>query len=100
MENNMKNFDRQIEQRLTEQQTPPPFGAWNRIAAQLDAMPVAEPAPVNNLLPKRVIASFIAGMLIMGATIGTGFWLNNTFNHNNNIASSDNTTKVNNTSNG
>lgn len=77
MDQNMKSFDRIIEQRMNEETVPPPFGAWNRIAAQLDAMPMAaaEPAPVNNYIPKRVVASFIAGMMVMGATIAAGFML-------------------------
>ncbi len=95
MDQNMKNFDRIIEQRMNEQQTPPPFGAWNRIAAELDAMPIAaaEPAPVNNLIPKRAIASFIAGMLIMGSAIATGFWVNSTLNRDNKIAGTNEAAK-------
>lgn len=40
MEQEIKNFDRQIEKVMNESSVTPPFGAWNRIAAELDAMPV------------------------------------------------------------
>jgi hypothetical protein len=88
MDQKMKNFDRAIEQRMNEQQVPPPFGAWNRIAAELDAMPMvaAEPAPVNSIVPKRAIASFIAGMLIMGSAVATGFWVKASLNRDNRLA--------------
>jgi hypothetical protein len=40
MEQKIKNFDRHIEKMMNESSVAPPFGAWNRIAAELDAMPI------------------------------------------------------------
>ncbi len=82
MEQNIKNFDRKIEQMMNEQEVQPPFGVWNRIAAELDAtaVPVAGPAPVNSFLPKRVLLGFIVGALVIGASVFTGYMVSNTMN--------------------
>ncbi|HWB64358.1 MAG TPA: hypothetical protein VG603_12660 [Chitinophagales bacterium] len=83
MEQKIKNFDRAIEQMMNEQQVSPPFGMWNRISAELDAsaMPLAASTPpAGALMPKRAVAGFIAGVLITGISVATGFMINSYLN--------------------
>ena len=80
MEHNTKNFDRGIEQMMNEHEVAPPFGAWNRISSELDAMPAiaAGAAPVvTSLIPKRALTGIIAAALVIGATMVTGYFVNN-----------------------
>lgn len=83
MEQNIKNFDRGVEQKMNEHEVAPPFGMWNRISAELDAMPLAAAtaAPVATaLIPKRAMVGIIAAALIMGTTILTGYLVNSSLN--------------------
>jgi hypothetical protein len=90
MEHNTKNFDRKIEQMMNEHQVAPPFGAWNRISSELDAMPAAVAAGVapvvTSLIPKRAMAGIIAAALVIGSSLITAYLINNS--HNNNQANS------------
>jgi hypothetical protein len=85
MEPNTKNFDRKIEQMMNEHQVAPPFGAWNRISAELDAMPAAiaaGAAPVATaLIPKRALAGIIAAALVIGSSVITGYLVNSSHNN-------------------
>ena len=78
MEQKIKNFDRNIEQRLNENAVTPPFGMWNRISVALDAeaMPVAVPAPAS-VMPKGAIVGMVTGALILGASLLTAYLINN-----------------------
>jgi len=78
MDKKMKNFDRNIEQMMNEHEVAPPFGMWNRISAQLDAETIVAPAAANTPVPKRIIGGFIAGALLIGATLLTAYLVNNT----------------------
>jgi hypothetical protein len=87
MDQKIKNFDRGIEQMMNEHEVAPPFGMWNRISAELEAMPlpVAAAAPaVTSLIPKRAIAGIIASALIIGASIATGYMVHSSLNSNKN----------------
>jgi hypothetical protein len=88
MEQNIKNFDRAIERKMNEEEVAPPFSAWNRISAELDAMPsAATPAPTS-ALPRRAIAGMIAAALMLGVTVATAYFVNSSLNDksNGNIA--------------
>lgn len=63
----IKDFDRAIEQAMNEHAVPPPFGAWNRIAAELDA-PVAA-APIVRPFPIAAVGGFVAGALFLGGVV-------------------------------
>jgi hypothetical protein len=84
MEQNTKNFDRNIEQMMNEHQVAPPFGAWNRISAELDALPTAVAAGsapvVTRLIPKRALAGIIAVALVIGSSAITGYLINASHN--------------------
>ena len=74
MEQKIKNFDRSVEQMMNEHEVAPPFGMWNRISADLEAMPVAATAPVvTSLIPKRAMMGIIASALIIGTAVITGY---------------------------
>lgn len=62
MNNMHKNFDRSIERKLNQAAVEPPFGAWNRIAAQLDQE--VKPAPLIG------VKSIGLALLITSAVIG------------------------------
>ena len=82
MEQENKNFDRSIERMVNEQEVAPPFGAWNRIAAELDAIaPAGEIAPAKALIPQRALTGIIAGVLILGVSVCTAYFVNTSFNH-------------------
>jgi hypothetical protein len=88
MDQKIKNFDRGIEQMMNEHEVAPPFGMWNRISAELEAMPVpvAAAAPVvTSLIPKRAIAGIIASALIIGASIATGYMVHSTLDTKNKV---------------
>jgi len=82
MEQKIKNFDRGIEQMMNEHEVAPPFGMWNRISSELEAMPVAAAAApvVTSLIPKRAIVGIIAAALVIGATVITGYLVNSSLN--------------------
>lgn len=67
-EKSIKDFDRAIEQAMNESAVPPPFGAWNRIAAQLDA-PAAAPIAAASTFPRAAVGGFVAGALLIGSII-------------------------------
>ena len=98
MEQKIKNFDRGIEQMMNEHEVAPPFGMWNRISAELEAMPVAATAPVaTSLIPKRAMVGFIAAALILGTTVLTGYLVNSSVNNkttNSNAPAGNNTIGV------
>jgi hypothetical protein len=96
MDQKIKNFDRSIEQMMNEHQVAPPFGMWNRISSELEAtpVPVAAAAPVvTSLIPKRSMAAIIAGVLIIGASVATGYMVHAVLNNKNQVQA--NTTPVN-----
>jgi len=77
MEQKLKNFDRHIEQLMNENAVSPPFGMWNRISAELDAQVVPVPASVNSPIPQRTIIGFIAGAVLIGASLITAYLVDN-----------------------
>ncbi|MBP7390021.1 MAG: hypothetical protein KA841_06430 [Chitinophagales bacterium] len=76
MDQKMKRFDRNIEQMMNESEVAPPFGMWNRISAQLDAEIAAVPPPAASPIPQRALYGFIAGALIIGASLITAYMVN------------------------
>lgn len=69
MEDKMiKDFDRAIEQMMNENAVTPPFGAWNRIAAELNT-PAAAPVAARRALPVAAIGGFVAGALLIGGVV-------------------------------
>ena len=104
MEDKMiKDFDRAIEQMMNENAVAPPFGAWNRIAAELNT-PAAAPVAARRALPVAAIGGFVAGALLIGglvagALIYNGNSLNNitypsTVANSNNVSVASETTTV------
>lgn len=84
----LKDFDRHIEQLMNESSVTPPFGAWNRIAAELDAAPIANPTTgsaagsvAQPLLNAGTVFGFISGALLIGTAV-TGWLLYNNYNNN------------------
>ena len=81
MEQNTKNFDRNIEQKMNEHEVAPPFGMWNRISSELEAVPAAVaaagPPVAASLIPKRAMTGIIAAALVIGASLITGYLVNN-----------------------
>ena len=78
MEKEIKNFDRTIEQMLSQQSVAPPFGAWNRIASELDAVPAtAVTTSPATILPKRFLVSIISGVIIIGTSLVTAYLASN-----------------------
>lgn len=83
-DNSLKNFDRSIEQKMNEHSVAPPFGAWNRIAAELDAAPVVvttvTPAPVSHpFFQTGTLLGFVSGALMIGSMV-TGWFLYQNYN--------------------
>jgi hypothetical protein len=76
MDQKMKRFDSNIEQMMNESEVAPPFGMWNRISAQLDAEVAAVPPPASSPIPQRSVYGFIAGALLIGASLVTAYVLN------------------------
>lgn len=72
----MKNFDRNIEQMMNEHEVTPPFGMWNRISAELDKEVAQVPVSVNSPIPQRTIFGFIAGALLISASMMTAYLVN------------------------
>lgn len=70
-----KEFDRSIERMMNENTVAPPFGMWNRISADLDAIAPAAPVAAP-LIPRGVLYGFIAGASLAGTLI-TGLLLFN-----------------------
>lgn len=72
-----KNFDRNIEQLMNENEVTPPFGMWNRIAAELDASATAPAAASQTSpLPQRSFTGLIAGTLIIGVSLIAAYLIN------------------------
>lgn len=86
MENKVtKEFDRSIERMMNENAVAPPFGMWNRISADLDAIaPTAAPVTAP-LIPRGVLYGFIAGASLAGTLI-TGLLLFNQSGANKEVA--------------
>ena len=76
MEKKMKDFDRNIEQLMNEHEVAPPFGMWNRIAAELETGVVSSPVSVNSPIPQRAVIGFIAGAIFIGASLVTAYVIN------------------------
>lgn len=80
MEEKIKNFDRGIEQMMNESSVAPPFGMWNRIAADLDAaeaLPVAAAAPAS-LVSKRVTYGILTVAALISTSFLTALYINST----------------------
>lgn len=73
----MKDFDRNIEQLMNEHEVAPPFGMWNRIAAELESGAAPIPVSVNSPIPQRMVIGFIAGAIFIGASLVTAYIINN-----------------------
>lgn len=72
----IKDFDRGIENRMNDHVAAPPFGAWNRIAAELEAGPVAvvsTTAPAQPWINTGTVLGFVSGALMIGTFVGS--WL-------------------------
>lgn len=93
MDQKMKNFDRSIEQMMNENAVTPPFGMWNRISAELEAEATPVPVSVNSPIPQRAILGFIAGAVLIGASLVTAYFVND-FNKKENTALAFNTPVV------
>ena len=65
---------------MNEHQVAPPFGMWNRISAELDAEATPVPVSVNSPIPQRAILGFIAGALLIGASLVTAYLVDNSSN--------------------
>lgn len=72
----MKNFDRNIEQMMNENEVAPPFGMWNRIATELETGAAAVPVSVNSPIPQRTVFGFVAGALFISASLLTAYLVN------------------------
>lgn len=72
----MKNFDRKIEQMMNESEVAPPFGMWNRIAAELETEATVAPVSVNSPIPQRSMFGFIAGALLISASLLSAYLVN------------------------
>lgn len=73
-----KNFDRNIEQLMNEHEVTPPFGTWNRIAAELEATTATTPvsAPSSAAIPQRSFTGLMAGVLLIGASLIAAYLVN------------------------
>ena len=77
MDQKMKNFDRSIEKMMNEHEVAPPFGMWNRIAAELETSATPIPVFVNSPIPQRSVYGFIAVALLISASLLTAYLVNN-----------------------
>ena len=70
---------------MNEHEVAPPFGMWNRISAELEAMPVAATvAPAaTSLIPKRAMVGIIAAAMVLGSTMLVGYMVNSSLHNNN-----------------
>jgi len=64
-----KNFDRSIEHKMNQHSVAPPFGAWNRIAAELDTITPAA-APAAPLIPNSALIGFLSGAALIATLVG------------------------------
>lgn len=97
----VKNFDRHIEQMMNEHSVDPPFGAWNRIAAELESVPSSAVTTTTvssqPWLNTGTILGFISGALMIG-TLVTGWFAYSTYKNYNTESgkpTSNNDVKVN-----
>lgn len=77
----IKDFDRSIESMMNEHSVAPPFGAWNRIAGELDAIPAAATAIPGRspLFNTGTVVGFVSGALMIGSMV-TGWLVYNNYN--------------------
>jgi hypothetical protein len=86
MEQEIKQFDRTIEESMNGLSATPPFGMWNRISAELDA---AEPAIAAGVAPitsttiqrtpwRYIAAAAVTGIAVVGAFVYSYVGNNNT----------------------
>lgn len=95
MEQEIKNFDRAIEESMNNYSAQPPFGVWNRISAELDAaegIAVATTAPAAATHIQRAPWKFIAAAVFTGV-IATGAFVYAYFGNDNNTTVADNKTE-------
>ncbi|MFM2307132.1 MAG: hypothetical protein RLZZ367_1801 [Bacteroidota bacterium] len=76
MDQNIKNFDRNIEQMMNEAAVEPPFGMWNRIAADLDAAEAVATPAAGTPVPQRSVAAMLVGVMVIGASLVTAYMVN------------------------
>ena len=72
----IKDFDRGIENMMNDHVVTPPFGAWNRIAAELEVGPVAvvtTTTPAQPWINTGTVLGFVSGALMIGTFVGS--WL-------------------------
>lgn len=77
MSDEIKGFDRSIEQMMNEHSVSPPFGMWNRISAELDAQPM--PLVGNNASAPSssgMLTTYIAASLFIGASLLAVYFYN------------------------
>lgn len=70
----IKDFDRHIENMMNEHVSAPPFGAWNRIAAELEAVPgpvAVTSAPAQPWISSGTVLGFISGALMIATLVGS-----------------------------
>lgn len=70
----IKDFDRCIENMMNEHVSAPPFGAWNRIAAELEAVPApvaVTSAPAQQWISSGTVLGFISGALMIATLVGS-----------------------------
>lgn len=72
----IKEFDRSIEQIMNQHAVAPPFGAWNRIAAELDKTVPSAP-PVAPRIPKSAWIGFVSGASLIATLVGGALIYNN-----------------------
>lgn len=77
MEPNFKNFDRNIERMMNEHEVTPPFGMWNRIAADLEAEVAPVSVSTKTPVPLNSIYKFAAGALFISASLIIALLTNN-----------------------
>lgn len=97
MEQEIKNFDRTIEESMNNFSAQPPFGMWNRISAELDAaegIAVAATAPAAATHIQRTPWKFIAAAMFTGAVV-TGAFVYAYLGNNDNTVVADNKTENN-----
>lgn len=80
MDQKIKNFDRNIEQVMNEAAVEPPFGMWNRIAADLDAAEAVAAPAAGSPVPQRSVAAMLVGVMVIGASLVTAYLVNSNNN--------------------
>jgi hypothetical protein len=75
----IKDFDRSIEQMMNQHTVTPPFGAWNRIAAELPTV-APEAAPIAPRIPKSAWIGFLSGASLIATLVAGTLIYNNSTN--------------------